>query len=254
MALSKISLDKDNKEKLESYLKAEGAPDLVAAYLYWLEQAFQVHAVLYPPDKKIYRDVDTVVQRLEKAGRLWRETSIKVGRYKEDVNEDTRRIYICPFTGKVFGDNTHPNPQDAIYDWVSTCPENTERSGGLRVKRFYVSEDPKVIQEYIDKSEDRRPVTKTVYSSVLSGRLFNSKEAVIEDFKANAVKRLSLLEVQTQSRFEIESDFLEFLQDHLQEERITEFVEVLAEHEEFVPFVQQWIVADEEEDAGDVEQ
>ncbi len=241
MAVSKITLEPDVKKELKAYLESEVKPDLVAAYLFWLQKQYKVNAVLYAPDKKIYRDVDTIVQRMLKAGRLWRETSIKVGRYKEDVNEDTRRIYICPFTGKVFGDNTHPNPQDAIYDWVSKAPENTERVGGLRVKRFYVSEDPKVIQEYMAKAESRRPVTKTVYSSVLTGRLYSTKEGVIDDFKANAVKPYSLLEVQAQNKFEIEEELLDLLQENLQEERIQEFVAVLAEQPEFQAFVQQWI-------------
>lgn len=72
-----------------------------------------------------------------------------------------RKIYICPFTGKVFGDNTHPNPQDAIYDWVSKCPENKERLDGIKVKRFFVSEDPDVIKNYIQKR--REPISKIVF-------------------------------------------------------------------------------------------
>ena len=54
----------------------------------------------------------------QKEGKLWRETEIKIQVGQPSVNEDTQKIYICPFTGKVFGDNTHPNPQDAIYEPV----------------------------------------------------------------------------------------------------------------------------------------
>ena len=83
------------------------------------------------------------------------DTEIKIGQDTRSVNEQTKKIYICPFSGKVFGDNTHPNPQDAIYDWVSTCAENNERVGGLRVKRFFVSEDPEMIQQTKEFAKSR---------------------------------------------------------------------------------------------------
>ena len=139
----------------------------------------------------------------------------------------------------MFGDNTHPNPQDAIYDWVSKCPENTERMGGLPVKRFYVSEDPEVIKGYI--KERKSAIKKVVYSSALTGKLFNSKKAVIDDFKQNHVKHMNLYEVQNQNRFQIENQFLEFIQTYLTESNITKFVEELSENEEFEPFLGQWL-------------
>jgi hypothetical protein len=141
----------------------------------------------------------------------------------------------------VFGDNTHPNPQDAIYDWVSKCPENQERVNGLRVKRFFVSDDPEVIQSYAAKSKVKEPIKKIVFSSVLSGKLFGSKEGVIQDFKKNYLKPLSLIEVQNQNRFSIEEHFLSFIQDQLAEDKIATFVEALAEFEEFEPFIAQWV-------------
>ena len=137
--------------------------------------------------------------------------------------------------------STHPNPQDAIYDWVSKCPENTERQGGLRVKRFFISDDPEVINSYIAKTKPKEPITKVVFSSVLSGKLFNSKQSVIDDFKKNYLKRVSLVEVQNQNRYEIEDHFLAFIQKQLVEDKITAFVEALAEHEEFMPFVERWV-------------
>ena len=133
------------------------------------------------------------------------------------------------------------NPQDAIYDWVSKCQENTEGVGGLRVKRFFVSEDPDVIMSYIGKGKLKDPITKVVYSSVLSGKLFNSKDAVIKDFRRNYLKKLSLIEVQSQNRFQIEETFLEFIQEQLVEEKITSFVEAMAEIKEFEPIVEHWL-------------
>src|SRR5205807_1778369 len=105
-----------------------------------------------------------------------------------------------------------------IYDWVANCPENKERVGGLKVKRFFVSEDPEVIKNYIVKRKE--PITKIVYSSVVTGKLFNSKAAIIEDFLKNQLKPLSLVEVPSQNRFQIEEHFLKFIQIQLEESRI----------------------------------
>lgn len=226
------------RKDLIKYLKKNPDIDLLRAYLHFLEKKYKVLPVLFPREKTIYRSLDDLIQLLEKDGKLWRETEIKIQFGQQSVNENTKKIYICPYTGKVFGDNTHPNPQDAIYDWVSKCPENTDRSGGLPVKRFFVSEDPEVIKNYV--KERKPPIQKVVFSSMITGKLFNSKEAVIQDFKNHHVKFLSLFEVQNQNRFKIQESLLEFIQMHLNQEEITLFVEELSEHKEFEPFVSQW--------------
>lgn len=176
---------------------------------------------------------------MEEEGKLWRETEIKIQFGQPSVNKQTKRIYICPYTGKVFGDNTHSNPQDAIYDWVSKCPENTERISGLRVKRFFVSEDPDIIKNYI--KEEKKPIKKLVYSSAISGKLFNSRKAVIEDFKKNGLKSMTLIEVPNQNRFHIEEKFLAFIQKSLEESQVSIFIEGLQQYEEFDPYVTKWL-------------
>jgi hypothetical protein len=108
-----------------------------------------------------------------------------------------------------------------------------------------------VIQQYIAKAKPQKTISKKVYSSALSGKLFNSKAAVVKDFKKNYIKELSLVEVQSQNRFQIEEGFLKFLQDQLDESKIASFVEALADFEEFLPFVERWVeMEDEEDDAG----
>ena len=149
--------------------------------------------------------------------------------------------YIFVLLVEKFLMTTHPNPQDAIYDWVSKCPENTEREGGLRVKRFYISEDPEVIQSYVSKVKYKAPITKKVFSSVLSGKLFGTREAVIKDFKENYLHPMTLLEVQNQNKYQIEENFLVFIQKHLNEEKVGSFVEALSEAEEFEPYIEQWM-------------
>lgn len=240
--MTKTVITEELKEEIEHFLNENRPAELINTYLYFIEQKFQLEPVLFPKEKVIYQSTEDAVRQLEKEGKLWHETEIKIGFGQASVNSETKKIYICPFSGKVFGDNTHPNPQDAIYDWVSRCPENTERIGGLRVKRFFVSEDPEVIKSYADKTKlKRESIKKVVFSSVLSGKLFNSKESVIDDFKRNYLKKLSLVEVQNQNKFTIEEHFLTFIQKQLVEEKIASFVEALAEFEEFIPYVERWV-------------
>lgn len=239
--MTKVVITDEIKQKLLHFLEENSSAELINTYLYFVELRFELKPVVFPKEKTIFQSADDAVRHLEKEGKLWHEAEIKIGFNNLSVNEQTKKIYICPFTGKVFADNTHPNPQDAIYDWVSKCPENTERVGGLPAKRFYISEDPGVITSYAAKVKHKEPITKVVFSSVLSGKLFSSKQAVIDDFKANYLKPLSLFEVQAQNRFQIEEQFLAFIQKQLAEEKIGAFVEALADFSEFRPFVEHWI-------------
>ncbi|HLB53141.1 MAG TPA: DUF2709 domain-containing protein [Chlamydiales bacterium] len=234
-----LTISAEQKNDLLKFLKKNRGADLVTTYLAFIEEKYRLHPVLFPREKTIYQSIEDLILRLESQGKLWRETEIVIQFGQQSVNELTKKIYICPFTGKVFGDNTHPNPQDAIYDWVSTCPENKERIGGLPVKRFYVSEDPEVIKNYI--SERKASVKKVVYSSAITGKLFNSKAAVIDDFKKNHVKSLTFLEVQNQNRYQLEEHFLEFIEKHLTEEKIAQFVEGLSGYPEFQPYLEKWV-------------
>ena len=134
--MSVIVIPETIKSEMLRFLKKNKKADLITTYLFFLEKKFNLKPVLFIRDKVIYQSREDLIHRLEEAGKLWRETEIKIQYGQQSVNEQSKKIYICPFTGKVFADNTHPNPQDAIYDWVSKCPENTERVGGLKAKRF----------------------------------------------------------------------------------------------------------------------
>ncbi|MBJ7448840.1 MAG: DUF2709 domain-containing protein [Parachlamydiales bacterium] len=237
--MTALVITDDLKIELERFLKKFRTPELINTYLFFVEKKFNLHPVLFTRDKTIFQSRQDSIKALENEGKLWRETEIKIGFNQPSVNEQTKKIYICPFTGKVFGDNTHPHPQDAIYDWVSQCPENTERIDGVKVKRFFVSEDPEVIKNYI--TPRKKGITKVVYSSALSGKLFNTKDAVIKDFTDNYLKDLSLVEVQGQNRFQIEEGFLSFIKKQLEQPKIAAFVEALADHDIFMPYVSQWI-------------
>jgi len=243
--MAAIAISETLKDELLKFLKKNKKADLITTYLLFLEKKFNIDPVLFIRDKMIFQSQDELIKRLESQGKLWRETEIKIQYGQQSVNDQTKKAYICPFTGKVFGDNTHPNPQDAIYDWVSKCPENKERVGGLKAKRFFVSEDPEVIKNYIVKRKE--PITKIVYSSAVTGKLFNSKEAVIDDFIKNQLKPIPLEEVPNQNRFQIEETFLAFIQKQLEESKINSFVETLSQYEEFSSHIDQWLEEVKEE-------
>ena len=237
-----MALSEQMKHALLKFLQERRSTELITVYLFYLENRLNLKPVAYLRDKTIYRTAEDAISKLEADGKVWRETEIKIGYGPPTVNELTKKIYICPFTGKVFADNTHPNPQDAIYDWVAKCPENTERIGGVRAKRFFVSDDPEVIRNYI--KPPKNPVSKTVFSSAATGKLYNSKEAVVQDFKDNYFKPMTLVEVQNQNRFQLEPSFLNFIQGHLEEDKVASFVETLSEDEAFHPYVAKWIEAE----------
>jgi hypothetical protein len=236
---SALDITEEQKKYLLQFLKKNRSADLITIYLAFIEEKFHLQPVLYPREKTIYRGIEDLLTKLEKNGKLWRETEITIQFGQQSVNEQTKKIYICPFTGKVFGDNTHPNPQDAIYDWVARCPENKERVGGLPAKRFFVSEDSDVIKNYI--SERKASVKKIVYSSVITGKLFNSRQAIIDDFKKSYAKPLTMIEVQNQNRYQIDESFLHFIETYLKEDRIASFVEALSKHPEFKPYLAKWV-------------
>jgi hypothetical protein len=238
-----MALSPQLKNVLLQFLQDRRSPELLSAYLFYLENRFSLKPVVCVRDKMIYRSAEAAIEKLEEAGKVWRETEIKIGYGPPTVNRQTKKIYICPFTGKVFADNTHPNPQDAIYDWVSQCPENTERLAGVKAKRFFVSDDPEIIKNYIKPPKES--ISKTVFSSAVTGKLYNSKEAVIRDFKENYLKSMTLVEVQNQNKFQLEESFLDFIQTHLQEEKVAAFVELLADDNTFLPFVTKWVDTDE---------
>lgn len=237
--MSEAVLSETLKEILAKFLKENKKADLLTTYLYFIEKKIKIQPVVFLREKKIFRSKEELLKQLEDQGKLWRETEIKIQVGQPSVNETTKKIYICPFTGKVFGDNTHPNPQDAIYDWVSKCPENKERVNGLKVKRFYVSEDSDVIKNYIEKRKEA--LSKTVYSSAITGKLFNSKKAVINDFIDHQLKAIALVEVPSQNRYQIEESFMEFIQDKLDESKLSAFVEQLSQYDEFKSNIAEWL-------------
>ena len=244
--MTKLAISEGIYKDLLDFLKKNRNTDLITTYLSFLEMKNKLSPVVFMKEKKIFLSEDHLVETLEKENKLSRETTIQIQLGKQSVNEESKKIYICPYSGKVFADNTHPNPQDAIYDWVSRCPENTERKDGIKVKKFYISEDPEVIKNYITPQE--KALTKTVFSSVVTGKLFNNKKGVVQDLLKNHIKHIPMKQVTTQNRFELHDDFLEFLESNLEDSKVSAFVETLSQRDEFEKYITKWMKdADEEE-------
>lgn len=239
------------QESLRFFLENTKQPQLIATYLKYIEEKLTLEPMLFIKDKIVFKSAADAVRILESQDKLWRETEIKVGYVKSSVDDLTSKIYICPFTGKVFGNNTHPNPQDAIYEWVANCPENKERIGGVKVKRFFISEDPKLIASYAAKFAPKAPITKIVYSSAINGKLFHSKEAVIEDMQDHYLKKVSLVEVLEQSKFQIETSFMQMIEENLKEDRIAAFVEAMGALPQFEKYVDTWLGQVEQDQDND---
>lgn len=244
--MTKLAISEGIYKDLLEFLKKNRNTDLITTYLSFLEMKHKLSPVVFMKEKKIFLSEDHLIESLEKENKLFRETTIKIQLGKQSVNEESKKIYICPYSGKVFADNTHPNPQDAIYDWVSRCPENTERKDGIKVKKFYISEDPEVIKNYITPQE--AALSKTVFSSVVTGKLFNNKKGVIQDLLKNHIKLIPMKQVTTQNRFELHEDFLEFLEKNLEDSKVSAFVEKLSERDEFDKYITKWMKDSEEEE------
>lgn len=236
------------QEVLKNFVSKTKNPELIATYFHYVEAKFRLKPVVFLKEKIVFKSQEDALSILEKQGEIWRETEIKIGFVRSSVDEQTTKIYICPFTGKVFGNNTHPNPQDAIYDWVSQCPENKERINGLKVKRFFISEDPELIRSYALKFAPKAPLTKVVYSSAMNGKLFHSKEAVIEDVVEHYLKPISLVEVMNQNKYHINDAFMQMIQEQLEEDKIAAFVEAASHIPELQPYVETWVGQVEQED------
>ena len=77
------------KEELLKFLKKNRKADVVTAYLSFLEKKHNIEPVLFAKEKTIYQSQDELVQTLEKQGKLWRETEIKIQFGQQSVNEQT---------------------------------------------------------------------------------------------------------------------------------------------------------------------
>jgi hypothetical protein len=236
--MTTLSFSKPQLTDLSKFFKKHPRSDLISSYVHFLEIKYKVKPLVYMPQKKIYMNESELLKTLETDEALYRETDIIIKIGAKQVNERTKRIYICPFSGKVFGDNTHANPQDAIYDCVSKFAKIDEKNNELSVKKFFVSDDPEVIKNYIH--DTKKTLTKRVYTSLITAKLYNSKEAVIEDCLENYVKEISFIKVTEQNRFEIEETFLAFIQENLDESRVAEFVEALSECDGFEAQIKRW--------------
>lgn len=230
------------EKDIQKYLTEKREVEVLSAYFFFLEKVHTLSPVLSLKDKVIYSTKEHALQTLEEKNALWKEVKVLVKKGNFHVNEYTKKIYICPFSGKVFGDNTHPNPQDAIYHWVANCPENKENDHGMKTKRFYVSEDPKMIKKYLDlKVNDE---VRVVYSSLASRKLFQDREGIRKEYEKKYLSQISLEESYEQEKYQLEAELSELLKRELVEEKVQEFAYALSQRELIYPLIRHWFEED----------
>src|SRR5262245_23800870 len=108
--MAKLLVTESQKSVLHSFLVENPFAELVNVYLFFIGKKYNIQPVIFLRDKLMYRSEVELINKIEKEGKIWREAEVKIDYGSPSVNEHTTRIYICPFTGKVFGNNTHPNP------------------------------------------------------------------------------------------------------------------------------------------------
>ena len=63
----------------------------------------------------------------------------------------------------------------------------------------------------------------------------------IDDFEKNQLKSMELVDVPGQNRFKIEEKFLIFIQEQLDDSKISQFVDEVSKYDEFKTYVDRWI-------------
>ncbi|MGZ3733159.1 MAG: DUF2709 domain-containing protein, partial [Parachlamydiaceae bacterium] len=94
--MTKLVITEELKSSLESYLKKNSSAELLNVYLFFIEDKYNIQPVLFPKEKIIYQSSENVIEKLEKADKLWHETEIKIGFSNLNVNAQSKKIYICP--------------------------------------------------------------------------------------------------------------------------------------------------------------
>ncbi len=65
----------------------------------------------------IYQSAEAIIEHLEKEEKLWHETEIKISFGHASVNEETKKIYICPSLEKYLEIIPIPTLKTRFYDW-----------------------------------------------------------------------------------------------------------------------------------------
>ncbi|EPP28541.1 hypothetical protein CP8484711_0181, partial [Chlamydia psittaci 84-8471/1] len=74
------------KQKLLQFLGKQKAPELLATYLFYLEQALNINPVVFVRDKIIFKTPEDAIRILEEDKKVWRETEIQICSGKPEVN------------------------------------------------------------------------------------------------------------------------------------------------------------------------
>lgn len=247
--LKELKITPALKESLMKFSKSHPHSSIEEAFLLVvLEHIADVHPVLYVPEKLIYQNQSVLSKHLdylERSGMLYREAQVIVKKEEDSVNSETTKVFINPFNNAVFGNNCFLHAEDEIVNSVATCPENTERAGGVKAIRYFVSTDPKVIHSYIHATSV--PTVKTMFICNRTKKLFATKEGAKEEALKGQIKELSMLEMGIQKRNSPQSEFLSFLEKAITEEGLANFIAAIQKDKDLLPLLERWGGADGQE-------
>eukprot|EP00105_Crassostrea_gigas_P044026 XP_019928174.1 PREDICTED: uncharacterized protein LOC109620371 [Crassostrea gigas] len=230
-----VSIDPTIAEKLiEISGKSKG--EFTELFLNFITLEYDIRPVLYLGNRTIYRTPEEAFEKLTKNDEAYTCIKLNTVGHKPEVDNETTKIFICPFSGKVFGNNMFLHPEDVIYEWVMNCPENKVGKSGMKERRFYVSEDPKLISSY---KKEEVVETKEVFKSISSKKLFLSQEDAIEDVK-KSLKPMSISEVVSQKKHKLDDDFIELLQKVLDEDYTQQVFDAMLSCEGLKGITSKW--------------
>lgn len=210
--------------------------DFTEVYLSIVRELYDIDPVYYVQNKTLYKNREDARRHLCEHGNAIETLKIVVHEEAPAVDENTSKIYICPFSGKVFGNNMFSHPEDAIYDWVAKLPNNEISNSGVRKKRFFVSTDRALIVSYLHPSEKQ---FKIVYKIQGSGNLFLSQEDA-ELHLINSLGSMSLKNVLNQNKLVLEPSFLSLCQELLEESCIQKVSAILNDIPQLSEFNHIW--------------
>ena len=218
-----LTLDKSVMDKIVSMCATKNFTfsDL---YILILQHVHDIDPVVFLPNKVIFKNSEDAVHKLTTKAHTHNiaiETiKILMHRQAAVVNDETTKIYICPYTGKVFGNNTCNYPEDEIYDWVSTYATSNNIGTGTK---FFISSDKELINTYLSSNPDNY---KTVYKIQGNNQLFLDVVTAEKQLVKSLVP-MDLNSVLNQNKFQIEASFLKVCQHVLQDSYISKIVAVL---------------------------
>lgn len=253
--MTTIEISKGIKKDLIKFFEENPYADKNFAFLFFLEKTHNLKPQIYKRSGLIYMNEDDLNVRIEedkKTNELYVESSRKLTTSRKAIPSDAKLVYTCPFCGECF--NGDAEGMSAIYAHVASCKKNNERQFGAKVKRFETSTDPKVITSLVSQNPEEKETQKLFItlkkgkgSEKISDKIFHTAKDAEKEALKGQIQEISATEILQQSKYELESEFVSFIEEQFQDNLIN-FVDALAQDSDFSHVAQRWEEEEAEED------